>query len=98
MRTSRRCSPVAKVRTVASWLTATANTFSPDAELIHAIVHAIGSDFWQPYVEEWAVPPLERAQRNADKVKFYRRIQHPLFRLLILRCASRSFVFLIGHR
>lgn len=44
--------------------------------------------FWGPYVEEWKVPPIERAERFAQKQPFYAKLAGPIFRLVILKGAS----------
>ena len=47
------------------------------------------ADFWQPYIEEWRVPPIERAKRAGEKQSFYMRLSSPLMRIVLLRGASR---------
>lgn len=47
-------------------------------------------DWWQPYTEEWLVPPVERAVRTAEKQSFYSRLSSPLVRMLLLKGASVS--------
>lgn len=46
-----------------------------------------GAEFWGPYVEEWKVPPIERAERFAQKQPFYAKLAGPIFRLVILKGA-----------
>lgn len=43
------------------------------------------ADFWIPYVEEWEHPPIEKAQRKLGKVRWYKTITGPIFRLVILK-------------
>lgn len=47
-------------------------------------------EWWQPYTEEWAVPPLERASRSAEKQSFYARLASPLVRMILLKGAPHS--------
>ncbi|KAM0754703.1 hypothetical protein T439DRAFT_119710 [Meredithblackwellia eburnea MCA 4105] len=53
-----------------------------------------GPEFWQPYFEEWSVPPIERAQRNAEKQKFFNRLGTPLARLIILKVLLTPLSFI----
>lgn len=46
-------------------------------------------DFWQPYTEEWLVPPIERARRAAEKQSFYVRLSSPLVRTVLLKGALK---------
>ncbi|SCZ93613.1 BZ3500_MvSof-1268-A1-R1_Chr6-3g08772 [Microbotryum saponariae] len=54
------------------------------------------SEFWQPYVEEWARPPVERAQRNSQKQAFYLRLASPLMRMFVLRVLLTPLSFIPG--
>lgn len=44
-------------------------------------------DWWQPYTEEWLVPPVERAKRVSEKQAFYVRLSSPLVKIVLLRGA-----------
>lgn len=44
-----------------------------------------GQEFWGPYVEEWKVPPVERAKRASEKQSFYARLASPVVRLVIIK-------------
>lgn len=48
-------------------------------------VISAGADFWEPYFEEWAVPPIERARRASEKQAFYMRLASPVVRIVLLR-------------
>ncbi|GAA95833.1 uncharacterized protein L969DRAFT_18258 [Mixia osmundae IAM 14324] len=52
-----------------------------------ATVASRGKDasFWQPYVEEWKEPPIDRARRAAQKSSFYSRLSSPLIRIFITK-------------
>ncbi|SCV67700.1 BQ2448_5311 [Microbotryum intermedium] len=54
------------------------------------------SEFWQPYVEEWAKPPVERAKRNSQKQAFYLRLASPLVRMFVLRVLLTPLSFVPG--
>ncbi|POY76896.1 hypothetical protein BMF94_0149 [Rhodotorula taiwanensis] len=53
-------------------------------------------DWWQPYTEEWAVPPVARASRAAEKQSFYRRLSSPVVRLLLLKVLLTPLSFIPG--
>ncbi|BGP54617.1 hypothetical protein JCM8202v2_002204 [Rhodotorula sphaerocarpa] len=53
-------------------------------------------DWWQPYTEEWAVPPLERASRSAEKQSFYTRLASPLVRMILLKVLLTPLSFVPG--
>ncbi|GAA5888528.1 hypothetical protein JCM5296_001058 [Sporobolomyces johnsonii] len=53
-------------------------------------------DFWQPYVEEWAVPPIERAKRSSERQSFYVRLATPLVRIVLLRVLLTPLSFIPG--
>ena len=50
----------------------------------------VADEWWQPYTEEWLVPPVERATRTAEKQSFYSRLSSPLVRMLLLKGGSRE--------
>ncbi|GAA5931605.1 hypothetical protein JCM1841_004725 [Sporobolomyces salmonicolor] len=54
------------------------------------------SDFWQPYVEEWAVPPIDRAKRSSERQSFYVRLASPLVRIVLLRVLLTPLSFIPG--
>ncbi|KAL8276564.1 hypothetical protein RQP46_011054 [Phenoliferia psychrophenolica] len=51
-------------------------------------------DFWGPYVEEWAVPPLERAKRSAEKQSFFSRLGSPIVRMIVLKVLLTPLSFI----
>ncbi|GAA5975380.1 hypothetical protein JCM10908_005144 [Rhodotorula pacifica] len=53
-------------------------------------------DWWQPYTEEWLVPPVERASRAAEKQSFYSRLSSPLVRMLLLKVLLTPLSFIPG--
>ncbi|KWU41930.1 hypothetical protein RHOSPDRAFT_22049 [Rhodotorula sp. JG-1b] len=53
-------------------------------------------DWWQPYTEEWLVPPVERATRTAEKQSFYSRLSSPLVRMLLLKVLLTPLSFIPG--
>lgn len=53
-------------------------------------------EFWQPYVEEWKVPPYERAQRGAERQSFYKKLASPIFRMIVLRVLLTPLSFIPG--
>ncbi|GAA6060717.1 hypothetical protein JCM10212_003338 [Sporobolomyces blumeae] len=53
-------------------------------------------DFWQPYHEEWKVPPLERASRSSERQSFYQKLSTPLFRIIVLRVLLTPLSFVPG--
>ncbi|KAK4050948.1 hypothetical protein OIO90_004924 [Microbotryomycetes sp. JL221] len=55
-----------------------------------------GADFWQPYTEEWSVPPIERAKRAAEKQSFYTRLTSPIMRIVILKVLLTPLSFIPG--
>lgn len=52
------------------------------------MISVVGQEFWGPYVEEWAVPPVERAKRNAEKQSFFARLGTPIVRMIVLKGES----------
>ncbi|KAI5480034.1 hypothetical protein MNV49_001999 [Pseudohyphozyma bogoriensis] len=52
------------------------------------------ADFWGPYVEEWSVPPIERAKRNAEKQTFFARLGTPLVRTVLLKVLLQPLSFI----
>ncbi|PWN44972.1 hypothetical protein IE81DRAFT_298049 [Ceraceosorus guamensis] len=44
-----------------------------------------GDDWWTPYFEEWAEPPLAKAEKNAKKQAIYMRLASPLIRIFVLK-------------
>ncbi|KAK4053567.1 hypothetical protein OIV83_001735 [Microbotryomycetes sp. JL201] len=67
-------------------------------EVYLATVKSRGKDatFWQPYFEEWAVPPVERAKRAAEKQAFYRRLTSPIVRMVVLKVLLTPLSFIPG--
>ncbi|ORY73220.1 hypothetical protein BCR35DRAFT_293795 [Leucosporidium creatinivorum] len=67
-------------------------------EVYEATVRSRGKsqDFWGPYVEEWRVPPIERAQRAAQKASFYDRLASPLVRLAVIKVLLTPLSFIPG--
>jgi hypothetical protein len=51
-------------------------------------------DFWIPYVEEWSVPPVQRAERAIEKSGWYARLATPLVRMLVVRFLLLPVAFL----
>ncbi|GAA6034454.1 hypothetical protein JCM8097_002733 [Rhodosporidiobolus ruineniae] len=51
-------------------------------------------EFWGPYVEEWKVPPVERAQRAAEKQNFYTKLSTPLVRVVLLKVLLTPLSFI----
>ena len=60
------------------------------AHAYEATIESRGKDksFWIPYVEEWKVPPIERAQRSMERKGFLMKAGNPWFRLLLMRGQS----------
>ncbi|GAA5913927.1 uncharacterized protein JCM6883_000120 [Sporobolomyces salmoneus] len=54
------------------------------------------TEFWQPYVEEWKVPPFDRAKRSAERQSFYKKLASPIFRMLVLRVLLTPLSFIPG--
>ncbi|BGO96901.1 hypothetical protein NBRC10513v2_002616 [Rhodotorula toruloides] len=54
------------------------------------------ADWWQPYTEEWLVPPVDRAKRAAEKQSFYVRLSSPLVRIVLLRVLLTPLSFIPG--
>ncbi|GAA5944102.1 hypothetical protein JCM3775_003901 [Rhodotorula graminis] len=67
-------------------------------EVYEATVRSRGKapDFWQPYTEEWLVPPVERAKRAGEKQSFYMRLSSPLMRIVLLRVLLTPLSFIPG--
>ncbi|GAA6013052.1 hypothetical protein JCM11491_000953 [Sporobolomyces phaffii] len=67
-------------------------------EVYERTVHSRGKpvEFWGPYVEEWRVPPYERARRNGERQSFYMKLASPLFRMLVLRVLLTPLSFVPG--
>ncbi|GJN87655.1 hypothetical protein Rhopal_000610-T1 [Rhodotorula paludigena] len=67
-------------------------------EVYEATVRSRGKapDFWQPYTEEWLVPPVERARRAAEKQSFYVRLSSPLVRTVLLKVLLTPLSFVPG--
>ncbi|KAL7006823.1 hypothetical protein EMMF5_003709 [Cystobasidiomycetes sp. EMM_F5] len=42
-----------------------------------------GPEFWQPYVEEWAIPPIDRSKRSLLRQGFLQQSRNPIVRILI---------------
>jgi len=60
--------------------------FSHEAERYQlTLLDLTALEFWQPYVEEWKVPPFDRAKRSAERQSFYKKLASPIFRMLVLR-------------
>ncbi|GAA5837106.1 hypothetical protein JCM11251_005256 [Rhodosporidiobolus azoricus] len=53
-------------------------------------------DWWQPYVEEWKVPPVERASRASEKQNFYTKLSTPLVRIILLKVLLTPLSFIPG--
>ncbi|GAA5882677.1 hypothetical protein JCM3774_002809 [Rhodotorula dairenensis] len=53
-------------------------------------------DWWQPYTEEWLVPPVERATRAAEKQSFYTRLSSPIVRMLLFKVLLTPLSFIPG--
>ncbi|KAK4700469.1 hypothetical protein P7C70_g5776, partial [Phenoliferia sp. Uapishka_3] len=53
-----------------------------------------GSDFWQPYTEEWAIPPVERAKRSLEKQSFFNRLGTPVVRMILLKVCLTPLSFI----
>ncbi|KAH8918141.1 hypothetical protein BT69DRAFT_1354129 [Atractiella rhizophila] len=51
-------------------------------EAYHSTVASRGKDasFWGPYIEEWALPPVRRAEHAKQKISFYTKLSGPLVR------------------
>lgn len=47
-------------------------------------------EFWSSYVEEWAVPPVEKAATRLEKKVWYERLSGPLIRMFVLKSKSCS--------
>ncbi|BGP23656.1 hypothetical protein JCM10295v2_002557 [Rhodotorula toruloides] len=54
------------------------------------------ADWWQPYIEEWRVPPVDRAKRASEKQSFYARLSSPLVRIVLLRVLLTPLSFIPG--
>ncbi|KAM0788628.1 hypothetical protein ACM66B_001747 [Microbotryomycetes sp. NB124-2] len=67
-------------------------------EVYLATVKSRGKDasFWQPYFEEWAVPPIERAKRASEKQAFYTRLTSPIVRMVVLKVLLTPLSFVPG--
>lgn len=50
-------------------------------------------DFWQPYVEEWKVPPFERARRSAQRQGFLMQANNRFVRLAIFKSKESYLCF-----
>ena len=50
-----------------------------------ATVISRGKDasFWGPYIEEWSIPPIERATRSLQRKSFLEKAGNPLVRFVI---------------
>lgn len=57
------------------------------AHAYEATIESRGKDksFWIPYVEEWKVPPTERAKRSMERKGFLMKAGNPWIKLLIMR-------------
>lgn len=64
--------------------------------LILTLCNCLGQEFWEPYFEEWAVPPIERAKRAAEKQAFYVRLTSPLVRMVVLKLLLTPLSFIPG--
>lgn len=58
------------------------------AHAYEATIESRGKDksFWIPYVEEWKIPPVERAQRSLERKGFLMKADNPWLKLILLRC------------
>ncbi|KAI8453200.1 hypothetical protein BY996DRAFT_8501005, partial [Phakopsora pachyrhizi] len=54
---------------------------------------AKGDDFWMGYVEEWEVPPVEKARRRISKRRWYRTLASPLIRIVLLKIILTPLYF-----
>lgn len=52
-----------------------------------------GPEFWQPYVEEWAIPPIDRSKRSLLRQGFLQQSRNPIVRILISKCRSTPMPF-----
>jgi hypothetical protein len=57
------------------------------AHAYEATIESRGKDqsFWIPYVEEWKVPPIDRAQRSMERKSFLMTAGNPWLKLFLLR-------------
>ncbi|GAA5900318.1 hypothetical protein JCM6882_002305 [Rhodosporidiobolus microsporus] len=53
-------------------------------------------EWWEPYHEEWKVPPVERAARAAEKQNFYTKLLTPLVRVVLLKVILTPLSFVPG--
>ncbi|GAA5986886.1 hypothetical protein JCM11641_006581 [Rhodosporidiobolus odoratus] len=51
-------------------------------------------EFWGEYVEEWKVPPVEKAERAAEKQNFYTKLSTPLARIVVLKVLLTPLSFI----
>lgn len=66
------------------------------ARVYEATVISRGKDasFWQPYVEEWAEPPIARAKRASEKAEWYEKLTSPLVKMVFLRVVLLPLIFI----
>ncbi|BGP38870.1 hypothetical protein JCM10449v2_002808 [Rhodotorula kratochvilovae] len=86
-----------QVSMLVEWMLARELRKSRD-EVYEATVRSRGkaADFWQPYTEEWLVPPVERAQRAGEKQSFYMRLSSPFVRIILLKVLLTPLSFIPG--
>ncbi|TNY24626.1 hypothetical protein DMC30DRAFT_413230 [Rhodotorula diobovata] len=67
-------------------------------EVYEATVRSRGkaADFWQPYTEEWRVPPIDRAKRAGEKQAWYSQLSSPLVRMVLLKVLLTPLSFVPG--
>ncbi|BGP14857.1 hypothetical protein JCM10213v2_002812 [Rhodosporidiobolus nylandii] len=65
-------------------------------EAYEATVRSRGKEleFWGEYVEEWKVPPVEKAQRAAEKRGFYTKLATPFARVVLLKVLLTPLSFI----
>lgn len=68
------------------------------AQVYKMTIESRGKDnrFWSRYVEEWEVPPIEKAQKRIKKRKWYNTISGPFFRFLVIKRGFISYFSFIS--
>lgn len=68
------------------------------AQVYKMTIESRGKDnrFWSRYVEEWEVPPIEKAQKRIKKRKWYDTISGPFFRFLVIKRGFISYFSFIS--
>lgn len=61
------------------------------------LVRGLAVEFWGNYVEEWKVPPIERAKRSSERQSFYQKLASPIFQMFVLRGESFALYVLNVH-